>query len=140
MGCDIHVHVEVRVDDEWLHYSNPIVDRDYELFAYMGGARSDGFGFTPISDGRPLPADMSAVTAACYAHEKSDAHTEGFLCGKEIADVEKWCWERRDGKYTRRHFAPFGYICGNGVGMTGDRGSSYPSEFDDVRLIFWFDN
>ena len=41
MGCDIHAHFEIKVDGEWLHYSQANINRNYRLFEKMAGVRGE---------------------------------------------------------------------------------------------------
>ncbi len=64
MGCDIHCHIEIKVEGTWHHYSAPNVDRSYRLFARMAGVRNTG-GVKPIAPNRGLPArTMSSGTCS----------------------------------------------------------------------------
>lgn len=37
MGCDIHLHAEVKIKNAWHHYAHPSVPRSYPLFSIMAG-------------------------------------------------------------------------------------------------------
>ncbi len=37
MGCDIHLHTEVKIANVWHRYGCPSVDRNYRVFAKMAG-------------------------------------------------------------------------------------------------------
>ena len=33
MGTDMHLHIELKIDGRWEHWSAPRIDRNYEFFA-----------------------------------------------------------------------------------------------------------
>ena len=61
MGCDIHANFEIKVNNKWLYYSNPDIDRNYDLFARMANVRNNR-GIKPIDDPRGLPEDITETT------------------------------------------------------------------------------
>ena len=44
MGCDIHLHAEIKVNGKWEHYAHPHIRRDYRLFAKMASVRNAPYG------------------------------------------------------------------------------------------------
>lgn len=125
MGCDIHAHLEIKVNDKWEHWSALNLGRDYELFGLMAGVRGD---LDPVSQPKGLPEDASLLTKMDSDKWDSDGHTHSWLSSNELALVieqlkaqpgrDKWALQRE-----------FGYVFGD-----------YPQERDDVRIVFWFDN
>ena len=72
MGCDIHLHVEVKIKGKWLHYNHPNIDRCYWLFTKMAGVREiEGVeaceGLPPSGNGCMVPrleiVDVEAALA-----------------------------------------------------------------------------
>lgn len=143
MGCDIHLHTEVKIDGVWHHYSAPSIDRNYSIFAKMAGVRKTEP--SPIAQPRGLPADSTFLTRFDYEREAGDAHTPSWLGAKEIEELVDWVdetfpstscldWESMN----------IGYFFGNSF----QGFSKYPSNYtvgmkrkiDDVRWVFWFDN
>lgn len=67
MGTDIHFVTQKKVDGQWVDFESDIqIDRDYFLFAWLGGVRN-GYGFagvktfdpvTPLAPSRGLPDDF----------------------------------------------------------------------------------
>lgn len=133
MGCDIHMHVEIRKRDKWLLYNQPNIDRDYGLFEKMAGVR--GHVSEAISPPKGLPGDVSEVTKIDHDYDGSDAHSESWLSLDEITALNKWWDSNREGFFEGQ----FGYIFGNGYDY-----HKYPNDLqppiDDVRFVFWFDN
>lgn len=39
MGCDIHLHTELKINGQWQHYSAPSISRDYHLFGRLSMPR-----------------------------------------------------------------------------------------------------
>lgn len=138
MGCDIHLHTEVKINGIWHHYTAPSMDRNYQLFGKMAGVRGSE---PPVSEPKGLPSDMSTLTAFCYADWESDAHNMSWLNAEEINQVCQWANERfkSEGVWDWET-DQIGYLFGNSwSGYTrypGDR----PEGLEDIRWIFWFDN
>lgn len=120
MGCDIYLHVEVKIGDKWEHYSSCDVCRSYNLFAKMANVRNRE-GIIPIDEPRGLPSDISKETSTHYESWGTDAHSASFLTAQEVVELEGWVKEQ-----------------------------GYPNEFfrnlfesnrtSDFRFVFWFDN
>jgi len=136
VGCDIHVHVEIKIKGEWHHYNHPDVDRNYQLFGRMAGVRGTD---EPIAELRGLPQDVTKATAFDrQVHWGSDAHSVSWLTAEEVGQLEE---EMKTVGYRE---ADFGYLFGNHFYCL----KKYPEEFDrhrdegfdDARIVFWFDN
>lgn len=146
MGCDIHLHIEMKVKGKWLHYGCPHVDRDYDLFAMMANVRNRGH-IIPISKPRGFPPDdISTITSICFENEKHDAHSISWLNKEEIDMLTVW-YDNRNVAGLSKSFNDISenewrcwnyhgiktYLCGNNI-------TSKVKGIDDVRLVFWFDN
>jgi len=144
MGCDIHMHIEVKVKDVWIHYAAPTVDRWYDLFGVIAGVRNEHMPL--IVEPKGLPDDLSFITELAHQREEDDAHTESWLNLEEIGKLRKWIQEQNRAIPTKyislessvlhtylfnNHFAYFGKPYSK---------DSYPTEVTDVRFVFWFDN
>jgi hypothetical protein len=139
MGCDIHVHVEIKVKGRWLHYNHPSVNRDYNLFTKMADVRNYDGEIQPISKPRGFPVDASETTKIDYDWLDSDAHSASWLSSKELVELSRWI-DLQPGKPMNGINGIFGYLFGNGL----DGFTLYPDQrpdfLEDVRLVFWFDN
>ncbi len=140
MGADIHAHFEIKVAGEWLHYSQPNIQRDYRLFTKMAGVRCID-EVEPISKPRGLPSGQISKTTALEARWwGSDGHSHSWLNAKEIAEVIKFHLSLPDVESWRiSHFQWF-YLNGNDWESFLEYPKDYPEEIEDIRLIFWFDN
>ena len=49
MGCDIHAHLEIKIDGKWLYYSPVNINRNYNVFAKTAGVRNYTGKIIPIS-------------------------------------------------------------------------------------------
>lgn len=139
MGCDIHVHVEIKRDGRWLHLNEVQVQRNYHLFGKMAGVRDEDA--KPIAPPRGVPDDMSEITKLCYDRMGIDAHTPSWLTGAEAGEVEDW-FEKT---FPHRPGGPlFGYVLGNYVNShvkwEDTRKAFKEMGVEDVRVVFWFDN
>jgi hypothetical protein len=134
MGCDVHCHIEVKINGRWEHWSAVHVDRDYRLFARMASVRNPKRGqeghVVPISIPRGLVNDPSVVTEIAYRRDEPDAHSESWLDGKEM---EALCKEFPDLR------GSWGYGLG-GNGFVAEDDDPFPDCVEDFRVIFWFDN
>lgn len=137
MGCDIHLHQEVKIKGVWHHYRDTRTPRHYGLFSKMAGVRGDE---TPIAKARGLPQDVTEFTKFCSDYDGDDGHTHSYLTLDEIVILEKWLEERLGDKSWRIEIDYWGYLFGNSWGGFLTDPKSYPEELEDVRFVFWFDN
>ncbi len=139
MGCDIHLHTEVKIGGQWYHYSAPSMGRNYHVFAKMCGVRNDpDWGITPITSGpRGLPEDASFLTRFASDEYGPNGHSRSYLTASEIAELEA---------YMETLYGPFieskswGYLFGNSWGGFTKYPGDSPDGLEDVRFVFWFDN
>lgn len=143
MGCDIHLHVEVKhADGRWLHYSQPRIERWYDLFAKMADVRNSD-EIDPISGPRGLPDDVSETTRLCHEWDDGDAHSESWLGREEIRLLNEFI--REHPMNAARRWSDFDMRCGCLFGNSlecdpAGRGRSRPEWVIDCRVVFWFDN
>ena len=173
MGTDVSLHVEVRIDGEWHHYSFPRVPRDYGMFAKMAGIRSRSLthmseskdiegrakwgklsnrkpktnkvvpiDFTPISEPKGLPKNISAPTKIDLIYYDGDDYAHSYLTMSEIRELSNW-WSKpgglgEEGKYTFESY--FGELFHQPFKAFefGDENCLYPKGIEDVRFVFWF--
>ena len=63
MGCDIHMYVQKKFRDKWIHVGNAIdVGRDYNFFDLINNVR----GNTYFSMAQQVPADIEIKYADLY--------------------------------------------------------------------------
>jgi hypothetical protein len=141
MGCDIHVHGEVKINGKWEHWTHPKIPRDYDLFTKMAGVRDREVGVTPIADPRGIPDDISEVTRFAWRHDEPDAHSASWLSGAEIDRLEEWYAKDGgpQGQWRSLCHHVIGYVFGNGWNVA-EHPNDYPNGVTDARLVFWFDN
>ena len=148
MGCDIHMHIEVKIRGKWHHYSAPRISRNYELFARMANVRNfDSFPINPIkpiAEPRGFPDDATVITRLDNDLLGEDGHSHSWLNSEEFSALIKWYEELYDGQlpprtYISWEYQELGYLFGNGWDRTDDP-ECYPKGLQDVRVIFWFDN
>lgn len=146
MGCNIHVHIEVKKNDIWYHFSAPRVDRNYILFAVIAGVRmdtlreSDRNSIKPVAKIHQLPDDISFVTQTCYYQDKRRGlHDVGVLTAEDLDVLQNELyklhpWVGRTG-------------CDEldlewSIFRTSINGNTLADhqDWDDLRVVFWFDN
>ena len=145
MGCDIHPHVEVKINGRWEHYNAPNVLRNYRLFAKMAGVRNyPDFEITPICEPRGLPGDASTVTKFSADRDGCDGHSHSYLTADEFAQLVGWYED--EGHYPGEKVGAFwfedqfGFLFGNSIAGFAKYPSDRPPGLEDVRVVFWFDN
>jgi hypothetical protein len=144
MGCDIHVHIEVRIDGVWEHYAHPSVSRNYVLFAKMAGVRNYQKKIAPISKPKGVPSNMTKITRLDLEAWDTDAHSVSWFDLQDIMKLEEWLKEQDWGGVLKNDLE-YGvlrtYLFGNSFsGLV-----KYPEDIripglEDARFIFWFDN
>jgi len=141
MGCDIHLHIEIKIDGVWHHYAHPSVRRDYQLFAKMGGVRNYDNEIEPIGELRGLPTDVSLITKRDYERWSVNGHSHGWLSSAELVVLEDWNHARDSRMENDLEYSILScYLFGNSFAGF----HKYPKEritwLEDVRFVFWFDN
>lgn len=133
MGCDIHAHVEVKLNNTWHHYSAPKINRWYALFAKMCGVRSNGTEIPIKLPDNKIPEDATVLTAHDYTDWDADAHSLTVFGLKELQELREWYVSGKPDVFEfdfRQHFC-LPYI---------DWIGSQDVDYQDIRMIFWFDN
>lgn len=122
MGCDIHPHIEVKINNRWEHLSEPNNDRFYDFFARIAGVRNSK-DIRPIAEGRPLPEDLNPLTRMDLNNWDGDAHSHTWFNKEEMKIIHE---EFAD--YFK--FYEHKYL---------DRLDDFPL-VQDIRMICFFDN
>lgn len=151
MGCDIHIHSEIKLAGTWHHYSLPEPARNYELFALMAGVRADDGSPDPICMPRGLPNDITTPTRLAAKWIGPDGHTHSWFGPEEIVALHNGCkehdiklrhaWNFGNPLPDYKLSTAFGYLFGNTwvTWAEGER-EDYPPGIEDIRWVFWFDN
>jgi len=131
MGCDIHLHVEAKYNDEWIHWAAPNVDRNYTLFSKMAGVRGNE---NPISLPKGFPKDANITTRLNYETGEY-YHSVSWLSLEEVKELEEWIrsrgkWPDNDLEYGTLKGT---YLFGNSLCVPARK-------ITDIRFVFWFDN
>lgn len=124
MGCDIHLHAEIKIDGQWHHYAQLYIGRDYTLFGLMAGVRNTNV--TPISQPKGIPDDITVITRISLNDWSVDGHTHSYLNGEEIRKLA-----------TLHLMEDFGYFFD---WDWSDWLRHKSTEVEDIRFVFWFDN
>lgn len=163
MGCDIHLHAEVKIDYDkiipgrtsgesdaiplrWEHYAHLSIPRNYDLFACMAGVRNYE-NIQPMVEPRGLPEDISGVTLFDWMRGMGDWHTPSWFNAEEIAMLEDWA-EKTLTPHPHRAFMGHwdleietgSYLFGNSYGGFWKWPEERRPGLVDVRFVFWFDN
>ena len=140
MGCDIHLHTEIKINGKWEHYSQPRIERDYALFSKMAGVRSRDDSPKAIVPCRGLPSDCSATVRFCSDYDGIDGHSHSYLSGQEIIELWKWLESKTPFLKEIDLRREWGYLFGNCWGWFYKYREDYPVGIEDIRYVFWFDN
>ena len=138
MGCDIHLHIEVRVNGKWEHYSNPSISRWYDMFAIMANVRNNS-GIKPISNPKGLLEDCNLITNIACIDFGSDGHSHSYLSAEEIITLDNWVfgnggdWPDNDLEYKILHT----YLEGNSFSGFSKLRGKISIEFSRQK---WFSN
>lgn len=144
MGCNIHAHIEVKKDGQWHHFGQPNVERNYYVFSVIAGERiSDCFldGVFPVAHIHEIPSDISFVTRVCLEQDKIRyrIHNPGVLLAEDLPELQDCLYEARPSiertgidELDLEHSIFRTYI--NGSTLAKHDG------WDDLRIVFWFDN
>lgn len=141
MGCCVHAHFEVKIDNKWEHYSIPNIKRHYKVFEKMAGVRGDIAN--AISPPKGLPNDISLITkidSKCY---DSNGHSHSWLSStefKQLYEYQKQHYILSGMDWMKFDSEQYGYLFSNGFESFESGAKGYPKEIQDFRLVFWFDN
>ena len=137
MGCDIHAHLEIKLDGKWEHYSIPKINANYELFEFLAGVRA-GYNqedIEPLSMPRGLPEDITRVTAYEARWMGDDGHSFSWIDSHEIRKMFDFMK-----KLGVEGHSQVGLLVGNRWNYFHEYREDYPGEIEDIRMVFWFDN
>jgi hypothetical protein len=147
MGCDIHLHIEIKINGKWHHYQHPNVSRNYRLFSLMADVRNDERDtITPIAKPRGFPKDATTVTRFDKAKWDADGHSHSWLSAGEVAEMietrEAWDYARTPQEKATQYGASdlFGWLFGNSYSGFIKYPGDNPKGLEDFRFVFWFDN
>lgn len=144
MGCDIHLHIEIKIDGQWHHYGTPHIQRSYKLFGKMAGVRCDNPNVAIIQP-RGIPDDITLITRIEWEDGESYHHPSWFG-GKEIAELEDWLNEQGgqreelDLEWNILNTFLFGNSFAGPYKYYQNKAKLGKHTLEDVRFIFWFDN
>lgn len=137
MGCDIHIHAEIKVKGKWRHYDQPNCSRDYELFERMAGVRGDDEN--AIATPRGIPEDASFTTKFdAERHWGSDGHSHSWISSSEIFELKKWECKRSGNEFPECEWDR--YLFGNHYSDFHKCPDERQEGVEDIRFVFWFDN
>lgn len=137
MGCDVHIHQEVKINGKWEHYRETRIPRNYETFAKMAGVRGEA---EPIAEPRGLPDDVTVMTQFCSDYDGADGHTHTWLGAAEIAELEEFIEDKMGENKWRIEMDGWGWLFGNSWGGWTKWPDERPKGVEDIRFVFWFDN
>lgn len=138
MGCDIHMTVERKTDEKWVcvntltYHTNwegkssfPLVTmRNYKRFSQLAGVRGNG----PSPKG--IPVDVSETTQFLINEWGVDGHSHSWLELDEACRIFAATEYSELDDFAKKYPASY-YFC---VSCDKD------SDFDNYRVVFWFDN
>ena len=149
MGCDIHIYAEAKINGLWTpigsvftskHYeyessgdkekeivylgvAEPYEGRNYRLFSILADVRGEG---PAIIDCRGFPKDASDFVKKEYDGLGYDAHSAHYYFLNELIE-------------NKNRFE----ICNEFLQTINDLSGladMYNINYQDVRVVFWFDN
>lgn len=139
MGTTMHAHIEVKVNNKWLHFAAPNVDRDYTVFALINGCRKEDTvrEIVPVAKIHEIPKDMSVITQLCLNKDQKAYTLHDFctLYPDEIRVLQAGLRNLVPDKTKALDLEEDvfkTYINGNTI-------ASHDG-FDNSRIIIWYDN
>ena len=91
MGCDIHLYLEKKMQfrdgnpPRWVYIEEIDVGRDYELFGFLAGVRSD---YQHFERKETIPEDISPELRRELEDWGSDGHSHSWLTLEELQTVD----------------------------------------------------
>lgn len=145
MGCDIHLHTEVKIDGIWHHYSCPDMIRDYRVFRKMADVRNFASEVEPLAEPRGFPPGTTFLTRFDYNRWADTSHSASWLSAEEIVQLTKYikeevCPENAHDWCAKNLGSFFGLAWGSCLKYRGEPAMGIPKEVDDMRFVFWFDD
>ena len=157
MGCDIHIHAEIKTNGKWSIVSPPPAAlevfgwRSYSTFAFLAGVRNYS-AITPIAEPRGLPLDVSRGVQEESTEWEGGCHTRSWLSIEELAsfDYGAAMEDCRHTIQTGPNSWDGGATCDKEKGIQTTYTAFLVSGFVEAvealrsagigRLVFWFDN
>ena len=169
MGCDIHPHIEYRKHDQWYHFCQPWILRNYLFFGLIAGVRVKGVQIIPTK-GFPIEnatfntkhdygiivtestcewGGCTSLITAARAAEKDYPELEPGLLDHPDHHTPSWLTtsELRDviGAYSRYPMRDSPYRAARvkvKQEIPDEIAAVYQSmkALGESRLVFWFDN
>ncbi len=141
MGCDIHIFVEQKINNQWIKIEAPIFTswdglpcnipfdwRHYIMFAVLAGVRNYG-NILPISNSKGLPEDSFNINLhGC----KDNYHSHSYLTVRELQEYDYDKIYRSDS--IRNALGKLFFI------NLKEISDFAKSDIDSVRIVFYFDN
>lgn len=151
MGCDIHLHVEIRKKDpsygiNWVHcgFYGEFSDRIYAMFAVLANVRN--YQNLPSLPDRGIPDDLSWYTFdELFKMSKDelkdndgeyysdpDAHSYNWCTTEEMKNSFNTIFKDENGNYVGDYIEWLGLVSYmEGLESSGEY---------ECRAVFWFDN
>ena len=138
MGCEIYLHIEVKIANKWHHYGSPDINRNYRLFTLLCGFRNV-CGIKPIKIPNGLPKDMSIITEISLNLDQG-YHSFCTFSYKDIKKLDKRINEIRYKDDEDDESVDLEDILNSHLFRNTFVDADLIKEIQDVRFIFWFDS
>jgi hypothetical protein len=136
MGCDIHLFIELKIDDRWEFYAHPDINRWYDFFGILAGVRSLE---EPLVPPRGIPNDLSGTVKLYWKRWEADGHTPSWITTKEFPKLQKWLQQYKlsleETIFNGVYFFDYSFFEWKEVVQTQGF-----TNLTDIRFVFWFDN
>ena len=148
MGTSITIHSEVKINSQWHHYGEAMLERNYRLFHKIAGVMEHlpevTKGITPLSSPKGLPTDLSLITELNVRQNKKiqiGMHYVSWLSSVEISKLEAWWKEEPDTLPLSFRLPIFGcyfWYLNGGFKPSTQLNDEMPPEVEDIRWVLWF--
>ena len=131
MGCDIHGWTEVKINGKWVAvcpFTDDGDERNYKRFCMLAGVRcySDD---VVCGEAKGVPSDVSETVRYHIDQWDSDGHSHSHMTLLEALRIFKEtatsCWRNN------------GFIPEDAYDFFGVEENE---DFENMRIVFWFDN
>lgn len=142
MGTDMHLVVEIKVEDRWELYTYTQPSRYYDAFNKLAGVRGEPQGGVLGKPGLPTDMSVSAKIISEHVHNQTSVRKDRTLDSDDICKFYEW-WDRRNSPrlYDFSHLERWlhTYLFGNGFNFKDFPRHEIVDGVTDVRWVLFFD-
>lgn len=141
MSKNLNLHIEIKINGTWHHYSNPSFKQDYNVMSkliddsYFEHIVNDNADFTSIGGSNDVPNNLTFLTKKSIEFSLEEGNIT-VLNSEQIKGFVNWIMNKTNENfiyYSDFLFTVFNDIC---YPVKKDNGD-YEYEVEDMRYIIW---